>query len=150
MLLLQHLQKRRRGLACAGVVHRCVFAGVCQHTDAVLVAFCSSSLVRRTRRHMRRNVQDALRQRFEQARVLERQMHDVSQLGRSMAVELTSQMEASEKLYRDALVATEHIGQANVQLRKTVAVKKGSGWWLFLLLVAAGIALLVADALYPG
>lgn len=77
-------------------------------------------------------------------------MHDVSQLGRSMAVELTSQMEASEKLYRDALVATEHIGQANVQLRKTVAVKKGSGWWLFLLLVAAGIALLVADALYPG
>lgn len=77
-------------------------------------------------------------------------MHEIAQINRSMASELTTQMEQSEKLYTDAVIATDHLHSGNVQLRKTVAVKKGSGWYLFLTLVGAGFALLVADAVYPG
>ena len=77
-------------------------------------------------------------------------MHEVAAIQRSMAVELTAQVEQAEKLAADALVATEHVGQGNVALRKTVGVKKGSGWLMFGILVAAGVALLIIDHLYPG
>jgi hypothetical protein len=77
-------------------------------------------------------------------------MHDIAQINRTMALELASQMEHAERLYTEALVATEHIHHGNVQLRKTVGVKKGSGWFLFAFLVAAGIILLILDRLLPG
>jgi t-SNARE complex subunit (syntaxin) len=95
-------------------------------------------------------VQEVLHARFEQTRALEAQMHEVSQLERSMAVELTAQLEQAERLYTDALVATEHLQRGNVQLKKTVGVKRGSGWFLFIVLVGAGVLLLIIDALYPG
>ena len=94
--------------------------------------------------------QEVLSKRFEQARAIERQMHEIAQINRSMATELTAQMEQSEKLYADAIIATDHMHSGNVQLRRTVAVKKGSGWYVFMTLVVAGLALLVLDALYPG
>ena len=97
-----------------------------------------------------RAVQEVLNERFEQTRAIERQMHEVAQLHRSMAVELTLQLEQAEKLYSDALIATEHMQRGNVQLKKTVGVKKGSGWLLFWVLISAGLALLVVDWLYPG
>ena len=95
-------------------------------------------------------VQEVLNKRFDQAQSIERQMHDIAQIHRTMAVELSAQMEQAEKLYTDAVIATEHLHRGNVQLKKTVAVKKGSGWYMFIVLVAAGIGLLLADALFPG
>jgi t-SNARE complex subunit (syntaxin) len=95
-------------------------------------------------------VQQALTQRFEQTRAIERQMHEIAQTNRSIATELTAQMEQAERLYTDAVIATDFIHRGNVQLKKTVAVKKSSGWFLFVVLLAAGTALLVMDALYPG
>lgn len=67
-----------------------------------------------------------------------------------MATELTSQVEAAERLYTEALVATNNIDSGNIQLRKAAKVKKSSGWTMFGILVSAAAALLVVDYVYPG
>jgi t-SNARE complex subunit (syntaxin) len=95
-------------------------------------------------------LQEALHQRFEQTRAIEAQMHDIAQINRTMALELATQMEQAEQLYAEALIATEHLHRGNVQLKKTVGVKKGSGWFLFAFLVIAGVILLILDTLMPG
>lgn len=67
-----------------------------------------------------------------------------------MAVELTSQMEVAERLYTEALVATNHIDSGNINLRKAAKVKQSSGCTMFGILVCAAAALLVVDYVYPG
>lgn len=95
-------------------------------------------------------MQEDLSHRFEQARTIEQQLHQVAQLNRSMAVELTSQMEAAERLYTQALVATNNIDSGNVHLRKAAKVKQSSGCTMFGILVCAAVALLIVDYVYPG
>jgi hypothetical protein len=71
-------------------------------------------------------------------------------MNRTMAIELSNQMEAAEKLYAEAVAATGFIERGNVQLKRTADVKRSSGWFMFLILVCAGVALLVIDFWYPG
>lgn len=95
-------------------------------------------------------MQEDLSNRFEQARTIEQQLHQVAQLNRSMATELTSQMEVAERLYTEALVATNNLDSGNIQLRKAAKVKQSSGCTMFGILVCAAAALLVVDYVYPG
>lgn len=95
-------------------------------------------------------MQEDLSHRFEQARTIEQQLHQVAQLNRSMATELTSQMEVAERMYTEALIATNNIDSGNVNLRKAAKVKQSSGCTMFSILVCAAAALLVVDYIYPG
>jgi t-SNARE complex subunit (syntaxin) len=95
-------------------------------------------------------VQEDLSQRYEQTKSIEQNLHQIAEMNRAMATELTSQMEMAEKMYTDALFATTNLERGNVQLGKAAKVKKESGCNSFIVLVAAAILLLLVDYVYPG
>jgi t-SNARE complex subunit (syntaxin) len=95
-------------------------------------------------------LQEDLSQRYEQTRNIELQLHQVAEMNRTMAMELTSQMEVAERLYTEALSATSNLDRGNVHLRRAANVKKQSGYSMFIILLGAAIALLVIDYVYPG
>lgn len=71
-------------------------------------------------------------------------------MNRTMATELSSQMEMAEQMYTDALFATNNLERGNFQLGKAAKVKKDSGCTSFIVLVSAAILLLLVDYVYPG
>lgn len=89
-------------------------------------------------------------QRYEQTKSIEQQLHQIAEMNRVMATELTSQMEMAEQMYTDALFATTNLERGNVQLGKAAKVKKESGWNSFVVLLVAALLLLVIDYVYPG
>lgn len=95
-------------------------------------------------------MQEDLSQRYEQTKNIENQLHQIAEMNRTMATELSSQMEMAEQMYTDALFATTNLERGNVQLGKAARVKKESGCNSFIVLVGAAFLLLFVDYVYPG
>ena len=70
---------------------------------------------------------------------------ELASLNRAFAGAVATQAEAIEALYESALVSVANVKRGNVQLRKANAAGAGARRWVFVALLVAALAILLAD-----
>ena len=72
-------------------------------------------------------------------------MREISTLNQMLSTAVMQQVESIETLYNNALEATQHIVQGNVNIRKTIEVNRSTRKYVFVLLLVASLLLLFFD-----